>query len=182
MTGEESSPGAGFELKLEGSDEALQALGAAADRLDRPAPLFDLIGAMLVTSTRDRFERETDPEGTPWPPSIRARLEGGRTLFDSGQLANSLTHEADDQGVEVGTNVLYAAIHQFGGTIVPVSADALAFSIGGVPVFAQKVDIPRRAFLGLDAADRDAIIEIAEEFILAPIEGGGPAGGADAGR
>lgn len=176
MAGERPT-GVGYELKLEGSEAALRKLGAAAERLEYATPLFDLVGAMLVTSTRDRFERETDPEGTPWPSSIRVQLEGGKTLFDSGHLANSFSHEPSNSGVEVGTNVLYAAIQQFGGVIRPVSADALHFSIGGRDVFVKEVTIPRRAFLGLEAADEEAIEEIAGDYVLAPFVGSG----ADAG-
>lgn len=163
--------GAGFEITLEGSDEALRQLGEAADRLEHPAPLFDLVGAMLVTSTQNRFERETDPEGNPWPPSIRVQLEGGRTLYDSGTFFGSFTHEASDAGVEVGTNAIQAAIHQFGGVIRPRSAEALHFVMGGRDVFAKQVTIPRRAFLGLDAADEEAIAELAGDYVLAPLNG-----------
>lgn len=174
------SRGAGYELKLEGSEQALRRLGEAADRMEHAAPLFDRIGAMLVSSTQHRFERQADPEGNPWPKSIRAQLEGGRTLFDSGTLFRDLTHEATDQGVAVGTNLIYAAIHQFGGTIRPVADEALHFTIGGAEVFVKEVSIPQRAFLGLDADDEAAITELASQFVLAPIEGGGPLGGASA--
>ena len=168
--------GAGYEVRLEGAEAALGKLGDAAQRMEHPAPLFDLIGAMLVTSTQDRFERGTDPEGNPWPVSLRVRFEGGSILRDSHFLFQSITHEASDEGVEVGTNVPYAATHQFGAVIRPVVARALAFEVGGEVVFAQQVTIPRRAFLGLDDADEEAIEEIAEEFVLAPfIEGDGDA-------
>jgi phage virion morphogenesis protein len=172
----ESRRGAGYRVELE-ADEALAKLGAAVERLEHPAPLYDIIGAMLVTSTQQRFERQAGPDGTSWPPSFRAMMEGGRTLFDGGDLFRSLTHEATDQGVEVGTNVLYAAIHQFGGTIRAKDGGMLHFSIGGADVFVREVNMPARPFLGLDAADTDAIEELAADYIVAPLV----AGGADAG-
>jgi phage virion morphogenesis protein len=166
----------GFSIELTGHEAALSQLGSAVDRLEHPAPLFDLIGAMLVTSTEDRFERETDPEGNPWPPSIRALTTGGKTLTDTAYLRNSLEHVASDDGVEVGTNVPYAAIHQVGGTIRPVTARKLVFEIAGRTVFADEVTIPKRAFLGLDDADEAAIADLAEDYVLEPF------GVSDAGR
>lgn len=169
MSAEET--GVGIEIQLKGSEEALKKLSAAAERLDDPTPLFDLIGASMVTSTRQRFEKETDPKGNPWPKSIRVQLEGGKTLFDQGTLANSFSHEASRSGVEWGTNVIYAAIHQLGGDIVAKDGGALHFTIGGADVFVPKVTIPQRAFLGLNDDDEATIAELAAEYIMAPIDG-----------
>lgn len=171
--------GAGLRLELAGHEAAMDALGKAADRLEHPSPLFDAIGALLTTSTQRRFELGSDPEGNPWPPSLRVLLEGGRTLVDSGELVGSITHQANDTGVQVGTNSIKAGPHQFGATIRPVTAKALAFSIGGQQVFAAEVTIPRRAFLGLDDDDEAMIVEEAEGFFLAPVAAM-PAGGPDA--
>ncbi|MDN3578704.1 phage virion morphogenesis protein [Chitinimonas viridis] len=42
---------------------------------------------------------------------------GGKVLTDSARLRNSITAQSDRDTAMVGTNVKYAAIHQFGGTI-----------------------------------------------------------------
>lgn len=165
----------GVRIRVEGAEAAIAALKRAAERADKPRGLYDAIGLSLVTSTQRRFEDEQGPDGQPWPPSIRARLEGGRTLFESGRLAQSITHQASDTGVEIGTNVLYGPIHQLGGTIRPVSAERLVFRIGGRTIFATEVTIPARPFLGLDREDEKEIEATATEWLL------GPAGGADAG-
>ena len=162
---------ADFELRLEGSEKALGKVADAAARVAKPAPLYDLIGAMLVTSTQHRFHRQAGPDGNPWPKSIRAQMQGGRTLFDSGRLEGSITHEASDRGLAVGTNVLYAAIHQFGGTIRAKDGGMLHFTIGGADIFTREVNMPARPFLGLDAEDEAAIEDIASDYILAPIGG-----------
>lgn len=150
----------------EGADEALAFLRDAAGRAANPRGLYDNIGAALVRSTRSRFDTGTDPEGSPWPPSIRAIAEGGQTLIDSTRLRGSITHEASNSGVEVGTNVPYAAVHQFGDIIMARTAQALHFFIGGREVFVDSVEIPRRAFLGLDEEDEQEIVEIAGEWLL----------------
>lgn len=42
-------------------------------------------------------------------------LPGRLTLIDTGRLRNSITSRAYGDRVEIGTKVVYAAIHQFGG-------------------------------------------------------------------
>lgn len=54
------------------------------------------------------------------------RGKGGNQLQDSGRLRQSIRHELTPNGVEVGTNVIYGPIHQFGGWIRPVNAQKLA--------------------------------------------------------
>ncbi|TXN60894.1 phage virion morphogenesis protein [Methylobacterium sp. WL6] len=88
-------------------------------------PAMDAIGGALLTSTQQRFERKAGPDGGAWAPfapSTLKRMPDRRKppelLRDRGRLYSSLTFAAGDDSVEVGTNVVYAAIHQFGGDIV----------------------------------------------------------------
>jgi phage virion morphogenesis protein len=150
----------------EGAEEALAFLRDAAGRAANPRGLYDNIGAALVRSTRNRFDTGRDPQGSPWPPSIRAIAEGGQTLVDSTRLRGSITHEASNSGVEVGTNVPYASTHQFGDIILPRTVQALHFFIGDREVFADSVEIPQRAFLGLDDDDEREIVAICGEWLL----------------
>lgn len=162
---------AGVRMELEGADEALAALGLIVARIDHPRPLYDELGRMLTTSTGQRFEDEEDPEGNPWPKSIRALLDGGKTLTDSTALRGSITWEASDTGVSVGTNVIYAAIHQLGGIITAKTSAGLHFQIGGVWVTKASVTMPARAFLGVSDADETEILNIAGEWLLEPVGG-----------
>ena len=165
----------GVRMELTGAEEALRFLGDAAAKAEKPRELYDEIGAALVASTQHRFEEEEDPEGNPWPDSLRKSLFGGRTLTVSSRLVGSITHEPSDEGVAVGTNVIYAAIHQFGGTIkakTPISSfteGGLRFkSPSGAWVRKDEVTMPRRAFLGIDEDDEAEI-----EFIAAGYLGAG---------
>lgn len=67
--------------------------------------------------------------------------------FKRGILRNSITWEhqftPDVKRVRVGTDLPYAAIHEFGGTIRPKNKKVLAFKVGGKMVFAKKVVIPK---------------------------------------
>jgi phage gpG-like protein len=80
-------------------------------------------------------------------------------LRDEGHLYASITHRASPTSVEVGSNAIYAAIHQFGGTIKAKDAKALRFRIGDVWVTKESVTIPARPFLGIDDDDRQMIVE-----------------------
>lgn len=112
------------------------------------AQVTGFVEHLLVTSTVRRFERETGPDGMPWQPSQRALAEGGQTLTDKGLLRGSITHVARRDGVDVGTNVIYGAIHQFG------SGD-----------LERPTGIPARPFLGLDDTDAHAVERLVGRLI-----------------
>ena len=156
----------GAGIRLDGREAALAYLGQVAARAAHPRELFDEIGGMLVVSTQHRFEEGRGPDGAVWPPSIRALAQGGKTLIDSARLMQSLTHNASDTGVEVGTNVLYAAVHQLGAVIRPVSKPKLAFRLLGKSYFVDEVTIPARPFLGVDEDDEREILAIAADYLL----------------
>lgn len=60
-----------------------------------------------------------------------------------------------ERTVEVGSNLVHAAIHQFGGVIRPRAAKLLMFR-GHV---AKSVDIPARPYLGLSKEDERELVE-----------------------
>jgi phage virion morphogenesis protein len=140
-------------------DTALAASISAAIRASGElSPVFDAIGARLMFKVDERFQYQRGPTGGPWVQSLRARLEGGETLTDRSILRKSITRQVHRDHVLVGTNVLYARIHQFGGVIVPKVAKALKFRLAnGAFVVTQKVTMPARPFLGLDAEDLEDI-------------------------
>ena len=120
------------------------------------------LGEMMVSSTLRRFKREINPAGKKWKKSLRVKLFSGKTLSDTARLKRSIHYEADAKKVEVGTDVKYAAIHQFGGIIKAKSGGYLKFTIGGQ--FAQKkeVTIPQREFLGISEDDKQEAVQIIE--------------------
>jgi len=156
-------------------------------------PAQEDIGAYLVTSTQRRFERETAPDGAKWkrlsPRTAEKRIKGRRRGYDnilrvSRRLEQSIFEEVDAEGVRVGSNVVYAAIHQEGGTIeMPARTQTIYQNYDArrdhfdprfrsprrsnfardVNVKAHSVTIPARPYLGLDDADRAEILEIIEE-------------------
>jgi len=156
----------GVRIELTGADAAIAKLGQAEAALENPLGMYERIGDAMVESTRQRFDEGVEPDGSPWPISLRAQFEGGKTLIDSAALQRSITHIASSDQVEVGTNMEYAATHQFGATITPKSADALRFNIPGIGfITSQSVTIPARPFIGLSDEDEAEIEHIADDFL-----------------
>lgn len=153
---------------------ALKRLTAA---LQSPAAALRDVGEYLLRATDAHFRQQRGPDGTAWPAlsevTLERRLDAragtrgkrgltkkGRTLLanarilrDSGALQDTIRYQltADGQGVAVGTNRVYGAMQQFGGTTAQWP------HLWG--------DIPARPFLGLDAADRAEIIALFERHL-----------------
>lgn len=136
------------------------------------APALRSIGAAIVKNTQARFEAETGPTGVPWKKSRRAATQGGKTLQDSRRLYASLTSRVvDRRTLEVGTNVAYAAVHQFGATIRPKTKKRLVFRIpGGGFRTAASVTIPARPFLGFTFEDREDTTDILARHLRVALE------------
>lgn len=143
--------------ELENHPEIAGMLAALERRAGDLSPAMEEIGAYGETATRLRFERGEGPGGAPWPPSLRARREGGQTLVLTSRLRDSIVYLAGRDQAEWGTNVIYAAIHQGGGTVRAKSAAGLRFRIGDQWVTVQAVEIPARPFLGIDRRDEESI-------------------------
>lgn len=147
--------------------EAAAAFGALL-RVMRDTTLLRAVGVGLVEATQSRFERGVDPEGNAWAPlnpGYAAGKRGPGILRESGMrggLMSSITFATSSDAVEVGTNRVYAAIHQFGGEIKPKSGDRLVFSIAAAPVFARSVTIPARPFLGFGPAEVETTLDVIE--------------------
>ncbi|HQU16637.1 MAG TPA: phage virion morphogenesis protein [Gammaproteobacteria bacterium] len=136
------------------------------------------IGVGLVKTTQERFEDGRDPWGRSWAPLNPAYQEvkrGPKILQEAGMgggLMGSLTFATTGSRVTVGSNKVYAAIHQFGGTIRPVNAKALVFRLGngkggkkGRVVHAKSVTIPARPYLGFGPMDRREVMDVLDVFI-----------------
>jgi phage gpG-like protein len=120
-----------------------------------------------VSSVQLGFKSGVSPYGASWAP---LRLRQGQPLRDTGRLLSSIKPAADPAGVTVGTNVSYAAVHQFGATIRPKKAGGrLVFSGPGGMIFARQVKIPARPFMPLDASGRTVLPPGYQRVILARI-------------
>ncbi len=130
--------------------ERLKNLGAL-----QMAEVMDAVGQLVEGQTHRRIrEEQTTPEGAPfaeWSPEYAAtRKSGQKKLFSGGDLDDSIQHFLDPAGgqVEIGTNLVYAATHQFGR--------------GGIPA---------RPFLGLSGENLREIDRLVTEILDPKLEG-----------
>lgn len=141
------------------------------------------IGVALLTQTEKRFDSGTDPFGQKWHallPAYAAIKKGSLILVANGLLRKSLTMATSGSTVTIGSNSVYAAVHQFGATIKPVGAKALAFKLGftnakgktasGI-VRVKSVTIPARPYLGFGPNDQRAVLETVSGFVTRAFSG-----------
>lgn len=99
--------------------------------------------------TRDRIEDGGPaPDGAPWAPRNPRDSNPHPLLNREGGLVDSITAESDRGSAAWGSNLVYAAIHQFGGTIVPRDASALWLPLPDYGMHASQVTISARPWLG----------------------------------
>lgn len=152
-----------FNISLEGLEEAVNELQAPLENL---RPMLLGVGMYFEGETKDRFRSNVSPDGSAWDESARAKEEGGKTLLDRGHLRDSIHTVVAGDSVEVGTNLVYAAIHQFGGTTRPhkITAKNGGVLAWGGNKFAKSVNhpgsvIPPRPYLGIASGD-EAEVEL----------------------
>jgi phage virion morphogenesis protein len=152
---------------------ALAGLGEAYSDLTE---LMQTIGDDMVNSTEENFKEGRDPDGTPWAPRSPVTLaqyaargekpKGGPLVGVSKALSGTISYEARSDGVEWGSNMIYAAVMQFGA-----KQGAFGARIGkdknGRDYFMTMPwgDIPARPFLGIGTEDEKAILEAIEDYL-----------------
>lgn len=151
--------------QIEGQDVLL----AAMHKISSPQLRGEIMAEISeygVSSTQQRFIDEVDPEGNPWIQSARAKSEGGQTLSDTRRLFQSIDSDSSPDYAAWGSNVIYAAMMNFGGVIKPKGDNKyLTFKIGGHFVRVEKVEIAARPYLGVNDEDRTEILSIVEENV-----------------
>lgn len=179
-------------MAISGDFRKLQKLVVKA--ADAPSKMMRVVSKVMAEATidlvKEGFSQQRDPYGRPWAPrhpnSIRT---SGPILRDSSRLWGSFSRsDVSEKGFRVGTNVKYAAIHQFGGEIVPKKAKALAFWVpGSYQVFSargkrlkkpklnsmflvltKKVTMPQRAMMPIKTIPKrwmDAYREVVDEVV-----------------
>ena len=139
---------------------AIEHLSGLVDAINDPSPLLAELEEYGLRSTRARFKTQTAPDGTAWAAlqpwyQKEKRRNKNRILTLNGYLRGQMTWQlVGDRTVEIGSNLPYAAVHQFGATIKPRAAKVLMFR-GHV---AKSVTIPARPYLGLSDEDRSEIV------------------------
>ncbi len=142
-----------FEIKIE-DQVVMSALGRLAQAGRDMSPVMRTIATEMFTQTEANFAAEGRPKwlGLKNPSE---RRKGGQILQDTGQLAASISSSSDATSATVGSNKVYAAIHQ----------------LGGKAGRGHKATIPARPFLPVDAQGNlqpeaeDSILGIANNYL-----------------
>lgn len=165
------------EVVDQGVVQALTRLGKATEHLPT---VLDLIGEILVDSTKQRFATSTGPDGQRWAPNSQVtilrymgkykssygkktgkltktgagRAAGKRPLIgESGDLARQIDKKVDGNTLYIGSTMIYAAAQQFG---------AKKHQFQGKAPWG---DIPARPFLGLSDRDRTNVLDTISDYL-----------------
>jgi phage virion morphogenesis protein len=153
----------GITIKVD--DRISPVLAAAMRQMSEPDQVLDDIGNYLLKITRDRFNTQTAPDGTPWAPRAESTLEryrrergtfSPRILHFEGVLSKFPAYEKGLDYVAITPNPKYAAMMQFGGT------KAQFPHLWG--------DIPARPYIGFNDENIVDITHIIEEWLARVFE------------
>ena len=131
--------------------------------------IMEKIGFYIENEMRKRFESGTDADGKAW---AKLKLRKGKPLRDTGRLMGSLgTAEINGYSVSLFSNLIYAGIHDRGGTITPKNAKMLAWTVGGKSYFAKSVTIPQRKFSGISDKNKKDLRKLIKEYYTSKLNG-----------
>ena len=135
-----------IQVRFPGLDKFQQALQRVSKF--RRSVLLDQMATMMLEQNRRRLDQEKEsPSGESWAPlseTYAARKGGGELLEESDSLLDSLTAQSGSDGVSLGSDLLYAAVHLYGD---------------------EERGIPARPYLGFSYDDLVELGEVAESFL-----------------
>ena len=154
-------------IQFHGQEKITQWLNRVLKETKDSTELLHEIGSILESNTKERINSGIGVDDKPWQKSWRARVQGGTTLRDTSRLYNAIKYQViGGKRVVVGTNVMYAALMHFGGTIKPKHGKFLTFKTPtGGWVRVKSVTIKPRPYLGVSVDDSQDILFTIEEYL-----------------
>jgi len=141
--------GVNYSIQISGQEQVIDAFNHLIKRANDLEPVFSDIGEYLIESTQQRFVDEETPDGEPWTPlkekTIKYKARKDKILTESGSLADTLNYQLNGNELLFGSNLEYAATHQFGR---------------------ENANIPAREFLGLSNDDEKEILGLISDHLL----------------
>lgn len=139
---------AGSFISVEGQANVTRAFNRLLKQSSDLSPALGSIGEYLIESTQQRFIDQESPDGQAWEPlaseTIKRKTRKDRILTESGTLADTLNYQINGDELMFGSNMEYAATHQFGR---------------------DEANIPARMFLGLSDDDEEEILAILSDHL-----------------
>ncbi len=150
-----------IEVEFNDSD-VMEALAKLSRSLTNLSPLWTTMGDSLIASTERRFDHTEGPDGSKWVPRSATTLERykkkgtsfGPILHLTRELRDNFNYHYDANSMTLGSNVLHAAVMQFG---------AEKQSLGPRSPWGN---IPARPFIGISVSDREDIFKIINEWLI----------------
>ncbi|WP_243033004.1 phage virion morphogenesis protein [Vibrio cincinnatiensis] len=121
-------------------------------------PAFASIGEDLLISHDQRFRDQKSPDGVPWAP-LSETTKALKTknvdtiLVLNDILRSTFNYQATPESLLFGSPLIYAATHHYGRITAPNSM---------IP----NKEIPARQLLGVDASDRDMILDTLSDYLM----------------
>lgn len=103
------------------------------EKMDRLDEMWAKVEQRELELTFERFSTKKTPDGAAWPANKPLTLmlrRGGSMMSVVGRLKGSITASGGGLRYVIEPHTVYAAIHQFGGTIVPKKGKFLRIPIG----------------------------------------------------
>lgn len=147
------------------------ALGELRRRGTDPQPVLRGIGEYLLRVHEDRFARQVDPDGRPWAPlsesyKKRKARNPDKVLSLDGFLRR-LTYQVEPDGLSLGTNRVYGAVHQFGARKGEFGSGNFRTRRGSFAI--PWGDIPARPYLGINDENRNYIARDLIDYLAASV-------------
>ena len=168
-------------VEVEGLKELQKSLQELSGNLQNMQKFWHQIGEYMKKRTiNECFEKEKSPEGTPWKPlsqsRVKQRMKRHKTgnmkiLQDTGELRRSISYRAFNKYVIIGSNLKYARIHQFGGTMLWRRYGTYKHTYSERKqkwrhyLYQRFYHIPARPYLGVTQADKQYIIRAFEIYV-----------------
>ncbi len=143
-----------IEIKID-NKKVEKALLEIAQKTSNLRPLIKNIAGIMADSTEENFKEEGRPNWKDLSEKTKTARKKtghypGQILQVSGQLALSVTTQYDDTSAVIGSNKVYAAIHQLG-----VQAGKN-----------KKTTIPARPYLNLFENDYSDIFKLCNNYLV----------------
>jgi len=150
----------------------IDVLKSFINKITNLKPLMREISEDMLDAVKENFEREGRPK---WKPLARSTIKErkrlgywpGKILQRTGMLLRSISKKYDSTSVVIGTNKIYAAIHQFGGSFTSKTNAGKNKKVNKIRFMKSKtIKIPARPFLTLPPNELEKIKRKIEHRIV----------------
>lgn len=123
-------------------DQLLARLSAAGAPSSIVTDVMPVLCVLASSGARTDFAQGVDPDGKPWKPLAHPRPDGSNvTLRDKGLLFASIKATSSGSRLTLQASAAGANVHQYGATIRPKSAKALAIPL---TIEAKRIGSPKQ--------------------------------------